>query len=345
MAKSHFSPASQILERHEALFLNKKILVLGDIQDDYPTTLSAEHINVHCTQFHTYLTLDKRKKNNQQVVFTLLPESDFYSDRNLVIYYWPKNKAEAQFQLSCLLNQLPKDCDVLIVGENRVGIKSAESLLAGFGSIQKIDSARRCSLYHFVASDRLAFNIDEWWLNYHLNVDKIELDICGLPGVFSQKQLDVGSELLLNALIANPNLIRGKVLDMGCGCGVLSAVVGKLNPNIQLTLCDVSAAALTASRATLQANGLEGKVVASDVFSHINDKYDLIISNPPFHDGKEVSYLAVDSLINQAKKYLTPNGHLCIVANTFLPYHQLLSDVYGQVEVLLQTSKFRIYLV
>ena len=44
-----------------------------------------------------------------------------------------------------------------------------------------------------------------------------------------------------------------------------------------------------ASRATLAANGIEGEVFASNVFSEVNGRFDMIISNPPFHDGLQTS--------------------------------------------------------
>ena len=51
-------------------------------------------------------------------------------------------------------------------------------------------------------------------------------------------------------------------------------------------MTDIHAMAIQSARQTLAGeNQLEGRVIASDVFSHIEGKFDLIISNPPFHDG------------------------------------------------------------
>lgn len=347
MATSAFTPASQVLERHPAFFEDKNIIIAGDIQDDYPAFIPANNVNIHCTQFHTYLRL-KNSARGEQVLFTLIPDPSFYAEMNTLIYYWPKSKSEAQFQLSYLLNNMPKGSDIFIVGENRTGVKSVEALLGEFGTIQKIDSARRCGLYHFVAESRLAFELAPWFQPYHLTIDNTDITIQTLPGVFSQKELDAGSELLLSALLERPDIIKGQVLDVGCGSGILSAVLGKLFDNIQLTLSDVSIAALESSKATLSCNGIDqpdrAHVVASDVFSHLSDKYHLIISNPPFHDGKQTSYVAVDSLIKNAKKHLKLNGYLCLVANTFLPYQAILTDTFKQVEVIAQTTKFKVYL-
>lgn len=342
MATSAYTPASQVIERHQTFFNDKNVIIAGDIQDSYPTVLSAEQVKIHCTQFHTYLRL--KNSHRAQVSFSLLPEAEFYVGMDTLIYYWPKTKSEAQFQLSYLLHNMPKGSDIFIVGENRTGVKSVEALLADFGTIQKIDSARRCGLYHFQAESRLAFELSQWWLTYHLTIDNHDIEVKSLPGVFSQKGLDAGSELLLNALLDRQDIVKGQVLDVGCGSGILSTVIGKLNPDVDLTLSDVSSAALASSNATLAANQLKGTVVASDVFSNLTDKYHLIISNPPFHDGKETSYTAVNTLIKEAKKHLKLNGYLCIVANSFLPYQAILDETFKSVELIAQTTKFKVYL-
>lgn len=101
------------------------------------------------------------------------------------------------------------------------------------------------------------------------------LTIKTLPGVFSRDGLDVGSQLLLSTLTPHT---KGKVLDVGCGAGVLSAALASHSPKVRLTLCDVSAPAVEASRATLAANGLEGEVFASNVFSEVKGRFDAIIS-------------------------------------------------------------------
>ncbi|WP_294844076.1 16S rRNA (guanine(1207)-N(2))-methyltransferase RsmC [uncultured Gilliamella sp.] len=342
MATSAYTPASQVIERHQTFFNDKNVIIAGDIQDSYPTVLSAKQVKIHCTQFHTYLRL--KNSHRAQISFSLLLEAEFYVGMDTLIYYWPKTKSEAQFQLSYLLHNMPKGSDIFIVGENRTGVKSVEALLADFGTIQKIDSARRCGLYHFQAESRLAFELSQWWLTYHLTIDNHDIEVKSLPGVFSQKGLDAGSELLLNALLDRQDIVKGQVLDVGCGSGILSTVIGKLNPDVDLTLSDVSSAALASSNATLAANQLKGTVVASDVFSNLTDKYHLIISNPPFHDGKETSYTAVNTLIKEAKKHLKLNGYLCIVANSFLPYQAILDETFKSVELIAQTTKFKVYL-
>ncbi|STD25758.1 ribosomal RNA small subunit methyltransferase C [Enterobacter asburiae] len=116
------------------------------------------------------------------------------------------------------------------------------------------------------------FDPQAYWDEYQLD----GLTIKTLPGVFSRDALDTGSKLLLSTLTPHT---KGKVLDVGCGAGVLSTVLASHSPKVRLTLCDVSAPAVEASRATLAANGIEGEVIASNVFSDVTGRFDMIISN------------------------------------------------------------------
>ncbi|EOD8412640.1 16S rRNA (guanine(1207)-N(2))-methyltransferase RsmC [Cronobacter turicensis] len=331
---SGFSPASEVLLRHSDDFTESRVLFAGDMQDDLPARFDTAQSRAHTQQFHHWQVLSKPMGDNAR--YGLVADADIVADSDTLIYYWPKNKPEAQFQLMNLLSLLPVGTDIFVVGENRSGVRSAEAMLEAYCPLNKIDSARRCGLYHGRLEKQPEFNADGWWGEYQVD----ELTIKTLPGVFSRDGLDVGSDLLLSTL--SPHT-KGKVLDVGCGAGVLAAVLASHSPKVRLTLCDVSAPAVEASRATLAANGFEGEVVASNVFSEIKGRFDMIISNPPFHDGMETSFEAAQTLIRSAVRHLNIGGELRIVANAFLPYPNVLDETFGNHEVLAQTGRFKVY--
>ncbi len=82
---------------------------------------------------------------------------------------------------------------------------------------------------------------------------------------------------------------------------------------------------------------------ASNVFSEVNGRFDMIISNPPFHDGLQTSLEAAQALIRGAVRHLNSGGELRIVANAFLPYPQVLDETFGFHEVIAQTGRFKVY--
>lgn len=334
-----FSPASQMMLRHASFFSDRHVIFAGDIQDSLPVSWDAKHVRAHLTAYQHYQKLVS--KMGDDVEFSAVPSEKLFHNMNTLIYYWPKNKREAHFQLTYLRALLPEDSDIFIVGENRSGIRSCEKLLREEGKIKKIDTARRCSLYHFSDTMKPIFDLTPWWHTYTL-ADHTQIKT--LPGVFSSEHLDEGSRLLLHTLYEHPQIVKGHVLDMGAGAGVIAVSLAKINTISHVTLCDINATALLASKMTLECNHVEGQVIASNVFSDISKRYDLIVSNPPFHEGIKTDYTATESLIREAKRHLIPGGHLCLVANVFLPYAALLDRFFGSHRVLKQTSKFKVYL-
>ncbi|MDP9499565.1 16S rRNA (guanine(1207)-N(2))-methyltransferase RsmC [Bisgaard Taxon 45] len=321
---------SQVLQRHLSFFENKSVLFAGGVNDDFPQHVSAQSVKIWSWYFDY-------ARGKSAVDFSLLCETN----ADLMVFYWTKNKQEVQYQLMQLLAQAPIGQEMLIIGENRCGVRSVEKMLADYGEIAKIDSARRCGLYHFCLKNPPHFVLEDYWKTYqHPQLDS--LSIYSLPGVFSANELDVGTNLLLTTL-AQP--IQGKVLDLGCGAGVIGAYIKLHNPQVELTMTDIHALALASSERTLAENQLAGQVIASDVFSDVTGKFDLIISNPPFHDGIDTAYRAVNELIAQAKWHLVQGGELRIVANAFLPYPDLLDQHFGTHQVLAKTNKFKVYSV
>ncbi|XXN63815.1 16S rRNA (guanine(1207)-N(2))-methyltransferase RsmC [Enterobacter ludwigii] len=331
---SAFTPASEVILRHSDEFTARNVLFAGDLQDDLPAQLETASSRVHTQQYHHWQNLSHRL--GERAVYSMVATAADVEGCDTLVYYWSKNKPEAQFQLQNLLSLLPVGCDIFVVGENRSGVRSAEGMLEAWATLEKVDSARRCGLYHGRLDKQPTFDASGYGNTYQLE----DLTIHTLPGVFSRDGLDIGSDLLLSTLTPH---FRGKVLDIGCGSGVLATVMAKVSPRVRLWLCDVHAAAIEASKATLAANDLEGEVFASNVFSDVTGRFDMIISNPPFHDGLQTSLEAANTLIRGALKHLNSGGELRIVANAFLPYPQILDETFGNHEVLAQTGRFKVY--
>lgn len=137
--------------------------------------------------------------------------------------------------------------------------------------------------------------------------DNREFSMQSDNGVFSKEKLDYGTRLLLENI--DINSLCGKVLDLGCGIGVVGVILGFFNKNISIDMVDVNERAILLANKNVNFNGLNNNVFVSDVYSDVTHKYDYIITNPPIRAGKEV----VRKFLIGAKDYLDDNGILYFV--------------------------------
>ncbi len=166
-----------------------------------------------------------------------------------------------------------------------------------------------------------------------------KIEVANVPGVFSAGALDEGTKLLLDTIPYD----QAKILDIGCGAGVIGAFYKKLAPKSDVTMSDSSILAIRASEETLKKNKLEAKVVLSDAFAGIEGTFDLILCNPPFHSGIQTDYSFIEKFARGAKKRLNPGGEVYVVANSFLAYQPALEKNIGPTEIVVDTGKFRVY--
>lgn len=139
------------------------------------------------------------------------------------------------------------------------------------------------------------------------NFNNREFSMYSDNGVFSKDRFDFGTRVLLESI--DINSLCGRVLDLGCGTGVVGLILGTLNKNISIDMVDVNERAIELARENVSFNKFENNVFVSDVYSNVSDKYDYIITNPPIRAGKDV----VRKFLIGAKDYLSENGTLYFV--------------------------------
>lgn len=159
-------------------------------------------------------------------------------------------------------------------------------------------------------------------------------------GVFSKNHIDSATELLVKTIYDEVN---GKILDVGCGYGVIGITLATNNKVTEVTMIDVNHRALELAKRNSLRNKVEEKtkVLESNGFEQIKEKYDAVVTNPPIRAGKLVIY----QIYADAKEHLLDGGVLYIVINkkhgapSTIKY---LEELFENVEVLDKKAGFNV---
>jgi 16S RNA G1207 methylase RsmC len=183
----------------------------------------------------------------------------------------------------------------------------------------------------------------EAWPKRMFHAD-VGLWVCAHGGAFAGTKLDIGTRFLLDLLDdAAPHAAR--VIDLGCGTGVLATALAMRRPGVRVLATDRSAAAIASTRATAEANGVADRVdaVRDDALSLRPDaSADLVLLNPPFHLGTSVHAGAGLKLIEAAGRVLAPGGELWTVFNSHLAYQPALRRLVGPTRQAGRNAKFTV---
>lgn len=162
-------------------------------------------------------------------------------------------------------------------------------------------------------------------------------------GIFCADRLDVGTRFFLQSIPTNTDGAR--VVDLGCGNGVVGTAVQVADPDAEVVFTDESYQAVASARATYEANVRPGRrtaefLVGDGVAMLPPSSVDLILNNPPFHSHQATTDATALRMFAQSRKVLRPGGELWVVANRHMGYHTHLKRLFGNCEVAASEPRF-----
>ncbi|SHH79256.1 class I SAM-dependent methyltransferase [Ferrimonas marina] len=334
---------SRLLAKYADRFQSQQLVLLNPDGDSLIEALAPQvaHLTLLNTDWVNHQRLLPLQRGNVSLAFGADIQALDAPSADAVVIRIPKAREQLRYLLAMASALLPAEAPVYLVGENKGGIRSAaKSAEPWLDGTRKLASGAHCQLLMGSNRAQQPWQPETWWLQHQVATPDGELALASLPGVFGHGSLDPGTELLLQQLPSQP---QGRVLDFGCGDGVIGAFLAQRNPAIELEMVDINAMALAASAQSLTALGHSAKVYPSDGLSQVQGQFDLIVSNPPFHHGLDQTFDTARRFIRQAVEHLKPGGQLIFVANGHLPYGDDLDHAFGRVNIIAQDSKFKIY--
>lgn len=383
----------EVLARNEQYWANKNVLVVGEINalQLLPQLVHTTSATVLCDNYETAQGLSAMmgvtlkhgafaiaQKKHVTVIFGNCHDPRVKAALkpfDVLLLFLSKTKSLSQDLLAQLKTHFAQEQQVLILGSNAIGGKSADSLIRDAATVSKIDTARKCTVYLGQISDSSKLPAPKALSE----VSFLGQQFTQWHGLFSQGQLDDGTSLLLQALhqdlSADPSQAIAMdaplttplsidpyepILDLGCGSGIIGLSLAARGCT-QIVSSDISATALYATEQNAKRLGYSSaiNIFACNMLPNATElealkasypdfhlpygKFKLIVTNPPFHQGLSRTTSPTEDMIMKAPDYLSDNGALYLVGNTCLHYERALEEAFAHVTALKSTNKFTVF--
>ncbi|WP_425435466.1 class I SAM-dependent methyltransferase [Luteimonas chenhongjianii] len=261
----------------------------------------------------------------------------------LVLVLPPRQRDESRAVLARALQAVTPGGWVMASVANDEGAKSAQDDLARIAGNIGALSKHKCRVFWAQAGDTVDAALVESWSALDRPREVLGGRFLSRPGVFAWDRIDPASALLAAHL---PATLAGRGADLGAGYGFLSSEL--LQRCAGITALDVFEAegrALALARHNLDALGAKALIGYHwhDVTAGLPQRYDFIVSNPPFHaHGREGRPDIGRAFIAAAASALNPGGALWLVANRHLPYEDVLDARFGEVREVASSGAFKV---
>ncbi len=296
----------------------------------------------------SYLSLSSIKLNMQRnrciESHLLLQDSlqSFPENIKVVLIKIPKTNAYLEFLLQKLQGQISADTIVIAAGKVNMIHNSTLQLFEQYIGTTKTSLAKKKSRLIFSQVDAKK-EVEEKDIAVTWEIEKQQWKIHNHANVFSRNHLDIGGRYLMDNL---PEGDFSKVVDLGCGNGIVGMAALQQYTDAQVTFIDESYMAVDSARINTLKNFEEERsdnarfVVNNGLVGFKARSYDLILCNPPFHQQQTITDNIAWSMFNDAYFCLQDGGELVIVGNRHLDYQDKLTRIFGHCELVTENQKF-----
>ncbi|WP_435861435.1 methyltransferase [Streptomyces tauricus] len=332
--------------------LDGTVVVVGDRWGALTTALQA-HAPVQITD--SYLTREATRANlarngADEASVRLLTTQDAVPERvDVLLVRVPKSLALLEDQLLRLAPSVHEG--TVVVGTGMVKeihtstLKLFERIL---GPTRTSLAEKKARLVFCTPNPGVVPSANPWPLSYTLpdGIGPVSgRTVVNEAGVFCAERLDIGTRFFLQHLPYGRG--AGRVVDLGCGNGVVGTAAALARPETEVLFVDESYQAVASAEATYRVNTDDtaghGKAefrVDDGLNGVPEDSVDLVLTNPPFHSHQATTDATAWRMFVGARRALRPGGELWVVGNRHLGYHVKLRRLFGNSELVASDAKF-----
>ncbi|MFL5814506.1 MAG: methyltransferase [Bdellovibrionia bacterium] len=319
----------------------KRIVILNDAFG--ALTRQLMDLNPVCYT-DSYLSAKAIQINTQEGIQPISDLTQLAGSFDLAVMKLPKNLSFFEDELCHLSQHLKPGAQVIC------GYMIKHQANTSFELLAKRIGPTHTSLAKKKA--RLIFAPFEQGLSYspyplQVSMEGFEKPFTHFSNIFSREQLDIGTRFFLQHL---PEQLPGShpkevIWDLGCGNGIIGIAAKHQNPEASIIFSDESMMAIQSARANFE-NFFPGQT-AEFRWSHGGEgqpdlSVDLVLCNPPFHQGTRVGDDIALEMFREARRALKPDGRLRVIGNSHLQYPAALAQLFGNSDIVARNPKFTI---
>lgn len=259
----------------------------------------------------------------------------------------PKSKALLNHLLHSAMDLLKPEGRLICVGFNDEGIKNTfKKIEKAFGELveqELVGKGLRIAEFSLLNPNKDQIE-DRQYNEIKLVPNDLSLSLVSKAGIYGAEKIDQGSLFLCETLLQyDQKTDFKKVVDIGCGNGFISLVLAKKFKDAEFVATDNNITATTVAEINFKENDIKGSVALGDCADSLTShQFDLIVSNPPFHQGFDTSENLTIRFLDATERLLTKKGEAWFVMNRFLKIESLSKRTKLQMDLMAENHQFKI---
>ncbi|MFJ8223963.1 methyltransferase [Streptomyces griseus] len=329
--------------------LSGTVAVVGDRWGALATALAAHRpVQISDSYLARRATLANLARNGiDEDAVRLLSSRDTPPDRiDVLLVRVPKSLAFLEDQLHRLAPAVHSGTVVIGTGMvKEIHTSTLKIFERIIGPTRTSLAVRKARLIFCTPDPALPRTPSPWPYRYELPADVgpvAGLTAVNHAGIFCAERLDIGTRFFLKHLPTRSGAVR--VVDLGCGNGVLGLSAAVANPDAHLTFVDESYGAVASAEETFRAGApadAKADFLVGDGLADLDPgSVDLVLNNPPFHSHLATTDATARTMFAGAKTALRQGGELWVVGNRHLSYHTHLRRIFGNCTTVAGDPKF-----